>query len=281
MAGQFKVIIIGAGNKGATGLVSHAKAFSEQPFHTVGFVDTAAEKAKGAAEKWGGEAFTDINAAFERLGAVDVVTVATPDDTHEAILNQLIGKPAKLIFAEKPLCQSSDVARHLLQTLHAYQQSVAVNYTRRFDRKFSDLKRFVPIWGNLLGGTAFYTKGLHNLCHWVDLFLMAGVDPEAIHYVEIDRSKLNVFDSLLFFEKGRLDVTKIGTEWRFTRACDRIDFPEKILGDVTEGPIPDWLKTPMQNAAANIASHLQNGAPLLSPGENAVKVLEICERILA
>jgi hypothetical protein len=277
MAQKLSVLIVGAGTKGAFGPVSHAAAFKAAGFDIVGFVDPDLAKAQQAATQWGGEAFTSLEAATKY--AVDVVTVTTPDQTHEAVLAGLFNWP-RLVFAEKPFCQSTAAAKAFLHSFQTCGQSVCVNYTRRFVPGFHLLKDTIPHWGSFLGGTAFYGKGLHNLCHWVDTFLMLDLDPMAIQYIDIDRAKLNVFEAVLYFEAGRLDIRNFGQRWEFTPSCDREDYPQdRVLVDGQPLHHDTGLDLAMEIAVSNITNHLISGAPLLSTSENAVKVLKICEAL--
>ena len=308
---EYSVLIIGAGTKGAISEVSHAKAFSTAPFHIVGFVDPDTGKAKTAAENWDCEAFADIATAFDRLGSVDVVTVATPDATHEAVLRQLVGKPCKLIFAEKPFTQRAGDARELLQSFSAFGQAVMVNYTRRFAPGFQKLASQIQDGelGEFLGGSGFYGKGLyHNGSHMIDLLRMLfdevepgqvigevddgnPSDPSVSALLEvkhkpfylgvIPRTAVNAFEAVLYFSKAQIIITDVG-ECVISRFIElRSDFPtENVYGQRYSIEWPKVFEPlPMEAATQNIADHLINGTPLLSPAENAVRVLEICEAL--
>src|SRR5688572_3156141 len=124
----FNVLIVGAGNIGAffdtpqsSQMLTHAHAFSSHPgFNLLGFVDCSLEKARLAAQVWQCSWFTTIEEAFAQH-RVDVVCVATPDETHYEILTLLAQFSVKLVFAEKPLTKTLDEAEvivALYQTKH-------------------------------------------------------------------------------------------------------------------------------------------------------------------
>lgn len=304
---EFSVLIIGAGTKGATGPVSHAEAFTEAGFNIVGFLDASPHKAEAAAQTWGGQAFSDIGSAFAALGPVDVTVVSTPDSTHYEVLYKLIGRPTRFIFAEKPFTRYSGHAKELLQSFVSFGQSVMVNYTRRFSAAFMHLQAEITNngLGNFLGGAGFYGKGLyHNGSHMLDLLLMLFSDVQAIQSLDkindgnpedpsvsallecngkpfylgiLPRTSINAFEATLYFERAAIRITDCGRKIDFSPAISRYDFPEEqIYGPATEY---NSSAEPMAVAVQNIFQHLKSGDALLSPAENAVKVLELCEAL--
>lgn len=274
----------------------------------MGFVDPDTSKAEKAASSWGGEAFPDVATAFDRLGSVDVVTVAAPDATHSEVLRQLVGKPCKLIFAEKPFTRSAETAKQLLADFEAHGQTVAVNYTRRFASGFQKLASQILTGklGKFLGGSGFYGNGLfHNGSHMFDMLLMlaGGVrvkyfdpfidakqdDPsvfalltvgQAPFYLGvIPRFHVNAFEATLYFSKAAIRITDVGRQIEILPAEPRPGYEVEFIYTEADGSYFAADDDPMTVAVQNIADHLTHGTPLLSPAENAVRVLEICEAL--
>lgn len=306
---EYSVLIIGAGTKGTSGPVSHAKAFAYGGFNIVGFVDASPDKAEAAARTWGGQAFDNIDTAFAALGSVDVVVVAVSDSQQETILRQLVGKQTRLIFAEKPFTRSAKAAKELLEAFKANDQTVMVNYTRRFSMHFDALERDIKSgkFGGFLNGSGFYGKGLcHNGSHMLDLLLMLFDDVQAIRAIGriydgdvqdpsvsallgigdqtfylgvLPRTSINAFEATLYFEKGVTRITNCGRTVEIFKSIPRPDFPAERIYEPKGTNISSLRRSPMATAVHNIADHLSHGAALLSPAENAVKVLELCEAL--
>ena len=174
-----RALVIGAG-KIAAGydtpqskeILTHAHGFRSVPVFTlIGFVDRDLAQAEQAAAKWGGQAYASIRAAFAD-GPIDVVSVATPDETHAAVLKELAPFSPRLIFCEKPLALSWTDAQAIQELYRHLPTEIQVNYLRRFVPEFRAVKQAIATgsYGRFLTGAGFYVKGfLHNGSHMVDL----------------------------------------------------------------------------------------------------------------
>jgi predicted dehydrogenase len=156
------------------GIYSHAAAYDRCPatqLIAVCDVDRAAAAACGA--RWKVDAvYTDSDALLDQEQPA-IVSICTPDATHEALVERALTSPGiKAVIAEKPLAMSVDRAR-VLQHLAAERGVVlAVNYPRRYSPGHQALR--TAIRGGEIGGvqhvTGLYTKGIrHNGSHWFDL----------------------------------------------------------------------------------------------------------------
>jgi predicted dehydrogenase len=305
MAEQLSVLIIGAGTKGAFGPVSHAEAFKKAGFKILGFYDTNREKAVQAAEKWGGEAYYNWGHVC-RNETPDVISVAVSDDQHAAVLDEIGHKPFRFLFAEKPFGQSAILARNYAEVFKERKIPVMVNYTRRFFITNGFIRELE--FGAFLGGSGFYGKGLyHNGSHLLDTLAMLLGDVESVKALDkvydgdpadpsvsavlvyqgkpvyigvIPRTCINAFEATLYFKKGAIRLTDCGRKIEICNAISRADLPtEYIYEEDGEEFYQNPAKTPMDVAVQNIADHLNHGTPLLSPVENAIRVLEICEAL--
>ena len=176
---RLRALIIGAGNIAAgydqpdsAEILTHAHGFASVPdFELIGFIDADIEKAKVAAQKWGGQVFVNIADAFAG-GPIDVVSVATPDATHAAILQELAGFAPRVIFCEKPLATSLTDAEKITALYRSLPTQIQVNYLRRFVPAFQEIRDAIAagLFGKYLTGSGIYVKGfLHNGSHMVDL----------------------------------------------------------------------------------------------------------------
>lgn len=310
---KIRVLIVGAG-KIAAGydhptseeILTHAHGFlSIAEFELAGFVDANFAKAELAAEKWGGKAFSSIAAAFAD-GGIDVVSVATPDETHATVLKQLANYSPQLIFCEKPLALSIGELDELVRLYTGRSTQILVNYLRRFLPAFQTIRREFAEgrYGRFLTGSGYYVKGfLHNGSHMVDLIRYLAGDIIAVEKWTDDstgpdldfdasaRLRLKqggsffilplpgnpywLFEMDLLFEKKRLRVLDSGSSVQEYELRANPLFPE--TEDMIEFVLhPTELGQAMQYAAQHIRDYLQGKVPLLCPLDEAAATLRAC-----
>jgi predicted dehydrogenase len=316
---SLRALIIGAG-KIAAGydapeskeILTHAHGFHAVPgFTLLGFVDRDMVKAEQAAAKWGGKAFEDIRAAFAD-GPIDVVSVATPDETHAGVLKELAAYSPRLIFCEKPLALSSTDVLAVEEIYRTVPTKIQVNYLRRFVPEFRDVKQAIAAgnYGRFLTGSGFYVKGfLHNGSHMVDLLqywlgeatggqeLPTGRPDDRLQKAEhldgdteknvllqfadgglfaiqsLAGNPYWIFEMELLFEQKRLRILDSGLSMQEYTLGENPVFP----GTAEMQPQPirtTGLDRAMQFAMENIRDHLLLGEPLLCPLADALATLK-------
>src|SRR5688572_28809713 len=121
----YSAALIGCGNIGSQyaddplikGVYTHAGAYVACPdTELVAVCDMDVVKAKACAEKWAiPSAYTDISSML-REQRPQIVSVCTPDDTHAAVIEQILTSDGVLpILAEKPLAMDVSKATDLVQ----------------------------------------------------------------------------------------------------------------------------------------------------------------------
>lgn len=308
-----KVLIIGAGKIGAffdspqdEHVLTHAHAFSgSKDFCIAGFVDTDLARAQQAAGIWGGLFFSDVQAAFKNIGAVDVVVVATPDATHESLFQEICRHSPKLVFMEKPLGKTLDEIRRMNAICLKSQVAVLVNYSRRFVKEFQALHERIKqgVYGAYVTGTGYYGKGvLHNGSHMTDLVrLLIGEikdaeclasirdfykdDPsisarlnlgesKSFYLQAVDARVATVFELDLFFEKVRIKVLDSGFKIEeFRIAEDPVYKGYKVFQ--SSGILQTSLDQAFSGAIKNIEGHLLRGEPLMCTIQDGYRAAEI------
>ena len=302
-----RALVIGAG-KIAAGydtpqskeILTHAHGFRSVPVFTlIGFVDRDLAQAEQAAAKWGGQAYASIRAAFAD-GPIDVVSVATPDETHAAVLKELAPFSPRLIFCEKPLALSWTDAQAIQELYRHLPTEIQVNYLRRFVPEFRAVKQAIASgsYGRFLTGSGFYVKGfLHNGSHMVDLLQYwlgeaTGAQELTDSVVDEERSALLtfadgglftiqslagnpywIFEMDLLFEHKRLRILDSGLSIQEYTLGENPVFP----GTPEMQPQPictTGLDRAMQFAMENICDHLILGEPLLCPLPEALATLK-------
>lgn len=309
---KLKAIIVGAGNIGAFFdspdkkiCLTHAHAYTTHSgFELAGFVDNDLAKAKKAAAIWGGNAYGTLEEAWESEGNIDVVSVCVPDEFHFGTIKQVLKKPVRLIFAEKPLTQKIADAEEIIDLAKAKNVAIAVNYSRRFVPEFQAIASEIKSqkYGNFLTGHGYYGKGvMHNGSHLLDLIrLLVGeikgttvfahendfyeTDPSVSAVLSLENGKnlallhtpatnFTLFELDLVFEKGRIEIRDSG---------NKIEISKVLKSDTFEGYkylVKDREITPSLNKAIyfaidNIFNHLDRGEALLCSGEEGSKSLK-------
>lgn len=152
---------------------SHARAFFLHPdFEIVGAVDIESKLRDQFSGKYKVAAVSSV-AELGLQCSPDVVVVATPTNTHRAVIEMVLQhcKP-NLILCEKPLAYSTEHAQAIVQ--HCREQGVQlfVNYIRRADSGVLGVKARLTSGQIALPFKAvvWYSKGLiHNGSHFLDL----------------------------------------------------------------------------------------------------------------
>lgn len=130
--------LIGAGFIGTV----HAANLAANPdvdFRYVYDVDTA--RAGALARPYGATAAASLEEIFD-AGAVDAVFIASPTDTHAAHLRRA-SDAGVAVLCEKPI--HLDLAEATATVAYAKERSIRamVDFNRRFDRDYAELKRIV------------------------------------------------------------------------------------------------------------------------------------------
>ncbi len=176
----YKVALIGAGriacgfdSPDSTKVLTHAHAISlNSQLRLAAIADTNHARGEAEAARWGATFFSDVDAMCSQVQP-DIVVIATPDDTHAALLGIIAITSARLIVCEKPVCTTTEEAQRL-DTLAA-KMPIIVNFNRRFDDTAQRLARDIEkkTYGAVLAARGVYDRGIfHNGSHMLDLARM-------------------------------------------------------------------------------------------------------------
>jgi myo-inositol 2-dehydrogenase / D-chiro-inositol 1-dehydrogenase len=130
--------LLGAGFIGSV----HAANLAANPDVDFAFIyDVDQGRAKVLADAHGAEAVSDIAAAFDR-DAVDAVFVASSTDTHAENLRRAVDAGVA-VLCEKPIDLDLHLATDVVRYATERSARAMVNFNRRFDRDYAELKRVV------------------------------------------------------------------------------------------------------------------------------------------
>ena len=275
-------------------IVSHAAGYhNHDMFDLSGCVDSNKKTVERFAELQNIVHF-DTNLVTV-LNAVqpDIVSIATPDDSHYSIVSLIlrcVDVLPKLIFLEKPACQNSKELESLLEMSDSVNVPIVVNHSRRFHSLYAAVKQKYEAGqlGELLGiDCSYYGGWVHSGVHLVDtiryLFSTEIVCPDIIERItsrNIDdptltiKAKLETNDgSVLFqgwddkhyqifdlefrFSTGRLIVRNFEQQYIW-EACIENSVGERVL-------VPKSMelsmngKSPMMRAMDILSNYLKTG----------------------
>jgi predicted dehydrogenase len=127
---MLKIGVLGAGHLGKI----HIRLLLElnEEFELVGFFDPSEENAAEAIEKFGIERFHTIQ---ELLNAVDCVDIVTPTLAHYNCASLAL-RNSKHVFIEKPVTQTVEEARSLMELAREADVKVQVGHVERFNPAF-------------------------------------------------------------------------------------------------------------------------------------------------
>jgi len=130
-----QVGIIGAGLTGAM----HAERWTQLPVELAGFYVRTAERAQAAAQRYGGCAFSSLEAL---LAEVDVVDVCTPTSSHKELV-LAAAAAGKDIICEKPLARRLGEAKEMIAACKAAGVRLLVGHVVRFFPEYARAKEIL------------------------------------------------------------------------------------------------------------------------------------------
>lgn len=124
---MLKIGVLGTGHLGKI----HLKCIqlAEETYELIGFYDPDDAAARQAEEQYGVQRWTDLDAL---IAAADVIDIVTPTTTHFELAKRVIGQ-GKHLFIEKPLTNTMDEAKTLLQLAKEKGVKVQVGHVERFN----------------------------------------------------------------------------------------------------------------------------------------------------
>ncbi len=314
----YNVLIIGAGKMGAffdspidTQVLSHAHAVSkDERFNLLGFIDTNEAQSEKASALWNAPSFTSLEDVLAKH-RIDVVVIASPDETHHDFLMSLVNASVQLVMVEKPFVDNLEEGQRVLAAYQTSSVQLLVNYSRRFIPEYFELQTAINNgdYGQYLSGTGYYGKGLrHNGSHVLDLTMMLlgpldvvsvakGIEDynaddlsysavlstqynELLHLQAVGANHFTHLEIDLVFASGRIRILDWGRIVETYGLQDDTQYAgHKTLKLTSKKDVA--LSLSLVNAFDNIYSILTTSAPPLCSAQNACDVLKLCEKIQA
>ncbi len=175
----YTAAIIGSGRIASTfdnpkskAILTHAHALSVHPRITLIGMTNHVERVQGKreADKWKTDFYPDLEKVLAQ--DPDIVVIATPDDTHAALLEEVSCAKPKLIICEKPAGISSRELKRLEERVLPLRVPTLINFSRHFDPAVHEVREALRVgaYGKVISASGTYTNGvLHNGPHLLDL----------------------------------------------------------------------------------------------------------------
>lgn len=313
---KYKVLILGAGRI-ASGfdtpkskeVLTHAHAFIKHPkTELVGFFDVNQKVAKAAAQKWGVESFVNLEKTLREVQP-DIVSICTPDETHEEMLRLLAKYPVRLVICEKPLVTNIESAQNILKEYQKKSIALAVNYSRRYDVTLQKLAKDIQSgkFGKVLLAAGIYSKGLlHNGSHLLDIarVLLGEVkkvkpifgrndykqeDPSIAAVYSFERCeqcfigvgddrKYGVFELDILCEKKRFRLTDFGFHLSM-QSVEEDKLYKGFFGLGKTKQVSTDLPYALDVLVKNVVDHLERKVPLLCSGNDAFETQKVIQSV--
>lgn len=314
---KYRAAIIGCGGIGyrydrdrrQAGALTHFTALEQAAdFELVAICDSNAATREEIGVQYGKRVYGQYQELLAGERGLDVVVVATPDESHEPILRALLQYRPRLVFAEKPLALSPAVVCQLVAEYRRAGIGLAVNFYRRYTKELQELKQLLDAGalGRVQAVTVYYSRGFyHNCCHFIDLLAWYFGRPEEVfglgqrpglsandptrellllypgglemRLIGLPTSQLLTYEVDIFASQGRARILHQGTLELYTVVPNRIwpDFQQYELREARKIDFAGALPA----AVENIKGWLESRQALLSPGENSSLVFEFAEMI--
>lgn len=314
MGSIYTAVIIGAGRI-ASGfdtprsreILTHAHAYSAHPRTVLkGITDIDKKRGIAAARKWSTAFFSDCDAMFASVKP-DIISIATPDETHFAMLMKAMKYHPKLILCEKPVVSTAGEADRLAAAARKSGIPILVNYPRRFERDVQEIRAAIArgAFGNIVSGRAIYSKGtVHNGSHVIDLcrYFFGELKSFSVHYrindykaddpitgafltfercpqfylIAGDERAYSSFEFDVVGETKRATIVNEGFEFLTTEEVrpDPIYAGYRILKALPRKKM-SWDRA-LYAAVGHAVAHLEKKTPLISDVFNAIKTHRAC-----
>lgn len=193
---RWNVLIIGVGNIAqgfdepeSSFVKTHLKGylFFKDFFEVTDIFDLNKSLVENVGVKWG---IANCHNDFQNVAnkKFNVISICTPDNTHEYYLDKAILMKPDVIFLEKPIGIDFVKAKKIFEYCFSNNILLLINYSRMFLNDFNLLKHDLQsgLLGNVLSVNIKYHKGFyHNCSHFINLIAFI-LQPEYLNSLVVN-----------------------------------------------------------------------------------------------
>lgn len=317
---KYKAAVIGLGKIGQgydydcpdkSFITTHSSGYHFHPsFDLVAGVDVNKDLCFEFEKKYRKPAFSSVHEMMERISP-DVISIATPTNSHLDIFNQLASYSPKAIILEKPMAVSVNQAQNIVSTAKKRGIFLLVNYIRRFEPGTNKLKDVISngIVGDIYKGVVWYGKGLkNNGSHFIDLLMYFFGDVRKIKLINKGRNfdalgyedyepdfQLEFSDKKIMFQSTRSECFSlgefvlIGTKGTIFYRDDKIEYSLTESDSINKGYTilqnkPTIINTEFEKyqyfVMDCLSKYFKNNGNINSDGDSAIETLRVIEKII-
>lgn len=251
---MLRAAAVGVGSLGRHHARNYSELAAEGRLQYVGACDLDQKTAEKIADEHGGEAFTDWR---ELLGKVDMVSIATPTETHCEIACAFL-ESGTHVLVEKPIARSLEEADTMIAAAESSGRKLMVGQLERFNPAMVALRPHVdnPLYFEIHRVSPFPNRSLDVdvvldvMIHDLDAVQwMVGEDVKVSEIravgIPVVSDKVDAANARIEFENGavaNITASRIGTEkirkTRFyqTNAYVVLDYATKFASLTTLAP---------------------------------------------
>jgi predicted dehydrogenase len=175
-------------------------------------------RGKKAARKWKTRYYPDAISLLEN--DLDIVVIATPDDTHAALLELVVRHNPRYVICEKPVATDARSFERIKKVMARSKVPVEINFSRRFDGTARKVRSELMSGkhGKIISAHGIYTKGVvhAHFVDWARFFLGEMIKGKAISAVrDHEGIEPSVFGYATFERCPRFSIS-VGDERRYS-----------------------------------------------------------------
>ncbi len=312
MIGLGKIGLLAEVNSGLTKPTTHVGAFLKHPrLQLVGCVEANPKSRNQATQRLPGVPIYQNTIDLFHEIIPDIVSIATPDETHYAITQEAIKAGVKLIICEKPIAENTVDAEKMIRFAKRQKVILLVNHSRRFDSVFQSMaEKIKSNIGDIQAVRVTYVNGLRNngshvvdllrwwlgdpiwVCAWLkeevsashrgDLNVDAVLEfPSGIRAVlqALEKNNYYSFTQEIYGTQGVYFIKALGHDIRLSRVMSGIhsSWPELELDPKK---IPASRKTFFESMAEHAVQCLDGKEQPRATGEDGLATVRIIEALL-
>ncbi|MBS1514062.1 MAG: Gfo/Idh/MocA family oxidoreductase [Bacteroidetes bacterium] len=305
---MYNALVIGCGNIGAgydfenEQVLTHAKALSLNKNFSFKVFDVDKILAKKVSERYKCDTEEDINEAM--LKSFDLVSICSPTKTHFEYLTKCFDAKVKVIICEKPVSSNENDLPVLLERYNLGDSKVQVNYTRRFQPAYSQLRKKIKTISEvekLTNISIRYQRGFLNNCsHAIDLIefltdkkielkniqksnfiydhfendptltLSANWDETNVNILGLSNVLFPYFDIDFYFESSKIEIKELG------RTIEILKSENRFTTLISKEIIKDAMKDNMINVLVEAKELLKDS----SRKDNFLDAVQLNQKML-
>lgn len=187
-------------------ILTHCSAYhSHKGFNLCAAVDSDIRRCDQFSEKYHLPAYKNIDDLFSNVSP-DVISIATPTDSHYQVFKELLPYKPKAILCEKPGSYSCETLQEMIELAKKNNILFLVNYMRRYEPGVNELRRYINdgSLGEIKKVIVKYTNGfINSASHFINLLQYIF---EEVSILPISRKLIKIDDiDALFVEISDID----------------------------------------------------------------------------